>query len=257
MSNYEQRSKVTGATATIAVHLAILLLLAASSLTYLDPPPQEKSLLMEFEPDELPLPEPEPVQVAAGVEPKSEAPSPKKEVKLVQRSEAQHVATKPSEAREATVGDKGDVEVPEPKREKEINQRALFSSANANSKKDTVAAATAKRISDALEAGHPEGNTAKGNTEGEPSAKLKGRTIMGSLPIPGYNVQNSGKVVVRIFVNREGTVTVAQPGFTGTTVNDKSLWDAARNAALKAKFNTSNSAPESQEGTITYIFKLK
>ena len=80
---------------------------------------------------------------------------------------------------------------------------------------------------------------------------------MGSLPLPAYNIQNSGTVVVRIQVNREGTVTSAIAGETGTTVTDRTLWKAAEEAARKAKFNVSRNAPESQQGTITYVFKLK
>jgi len=78
---------------------------------------------------------------------------------------------------------------------------------------------------------------------------------MGSLPLPTYSVQASGRVVVRIMVDRNGNVTSAIPGATGTTVTNKILWDAAKEAALKAKFNTSSTI--SQEGTITYIFTLK
>ena len=77
------------------------------------------------------------------------------------------------------------------------------------------------------------------------------------LPIPSYTVQKAGKVVVQITVNRNGKVTSAIPGAPGTTVTDRTLYEAAKTAALNAHFNISNSAPESQEGTITYIFKLK
>ena len=43
----------------------------------------------------------------------------------------------------------------------------------------------------------------------------------------------------------------------GTTVTDKALWTAARNAAMKAHFNMSAEAPAIQMGTITYKFKLQ
>ena len=77
------------------------------------------------------------------------------------------------------------------------------------------------------------------------------------LKVSDYAVQNSGKVVVLIKVNRDGKVISAVPGYTGTTVSDRTLWEAARKAALEARFNVSRTAPESQEGTITYIFSLK
>ncbi len=80
---------------------------------------------------------------------------------------------------------------------------------------------------------------------------------MGNLPEPEYTVNKSGRVIVRISVDQYGNVVSATPGVTGTTVQDRTLWEAARKAAMKAKFNLSSSAPPVQEGTITYIFRLR
>ena len=115
---------------------------------------------------------------------------------------------------------------------------------------DTLETMAANRVTDALTPRHAQGNPAE-----EPSAKLEGRSVMGSLPFPVKdNIQKQGIVVVRIYVNREGTVTSAVAGEQGTTVTDKTLWDNAVAAAKKAKFNVSRNAPESQRGTITYDF---
>ena len=64
-------------------------------------------------------------------------------------------------------------------------------------------------------------------------------------------------VVVSIKVDQYGTVTEAVPGAEGTTVTDKDLWNAARQAALKSHFNQKADAPVLQSGTITYKFKLQ
>ena len=124
-----------------------------------------------------------------------------------------------------------------------------------NSKEE--AAQTARVVSNALKAGHPEGNTNKGAVRGEPSVRLEGRSTMGSLPKPAYTVNKEGVVVVKIMVDQYGKVTNAIPGQSGTTVSDPTLWAAAKSAALKARFNVSASAAAVQTGTITYIFKLK
>ena len=79
----------------------------------------------------------------------------------------------------------------------------------------------------------------------------------GTLPRPSYPVQNSGTVVVEIWVDNYGNVQKAVAGIEGTTVTDKELWQAARKAALGAHFNMSADAPALQKGTITYVFKLK
>jgi TonB family protein len=78
----------------------------------------------------------------------------------------------------------------------------------------------------------------------------------GTLPEPDYRIQQSGRVVVRIKVDREGTVIEAKAQQSGSTVMDATLYEAAERAALKAKFNSSPDSPVSQWGTITYVFRL-
>ena len=242
------RANWIGIGLTAVFHALLLVLCFSSGLKYIYPPPQEQAVLMEF--PEEPLPE----QVEVGSEPRSETPDPEAPVQLVKRSESPVKGTKANEAEEATVGDDGDVEVPEPKRE--IDRRALFPSA-ANNKKDTLAPQTSSQPSPRFDEGHASGNTMTGSSDGEPSARLAGRNVVGSLLKPSYGVQKSGRVVVKISVDREGNVTDAIPGVEGTSVTDRSLWSAAREAALQAHFNANPKAPVSQEGTITYIFKLQ
>ena len=62
---------------------------------------------------------------------------------------------------------------------------------------------------------------------------------------------------MEIWVDRDGKVTSANAGVTGTTVTNEKLWNAATEAALKARFNMKKDAPEKQRGTITYIFRLE
>lgn len=78
-----------------------------------------------------------------------------------------------------------------------------------------------------------------------------------SLPVPKYEVQKEGKVVVEISVDRSGNVTKAVAGVKGSSTLDGDLLKVAKDAAMKAKFNRSNDAPLLQNGFITYIFRLK
>ena len=247
----ETRSILSGGVLAFVANGMLVAGLCVGGFTYLDPPPPEKEqILIEFEQVEVQKPK----QRRDGTKPRAEVPS--KEIKLVQQSQAQNLGTKTNEAQEATVGDKGDVEVPEPPR-KEINKRALFSSAKNKTEKDTLAAQTAREVTDALKAGHALGNTKTGETSGEPKANLKGRTLNGSLPRPSYPVQATGTVVVDIWVDNYGNVQKAIAGSEGTTVTNTELWNEARKAAMGAHFNMSADAPAMQKGTITYIFKLK
>ncbi|RUT77946.1 cell envelope integrity protein TolA [Ancylomarina longa] len=87
------------------------------------------------------------------------------------------------------------------------------------------------------------------------SYDLKGRNSL-SIPKPKYSLQESGKVVVEITVDKNGKVVNARPGMPGTTTGNSILFDAARKAALKAVFNSDSNAPAYQKGTITYHFQL-
>lgn len=258
--NYKQErirqariSKAIGISLAAGLHVGLVVFGCFSGLQYLYPPPPEQTpVLIDFSEAEYS----KPVQQKRGTEPKSAEPQPEKKIDLIQKSEAQMEGTKANEAPEATVGEDGDVEVPEPPRKKEINRRALFHAAENNTKKDTLAPQTSDEISEKLKTGHSQGNTVTGKTDGTPTAKVKGRSTVGNIPLPSYPVQEDGTVVVDILVDQNGKVISATPGGQGTTVTDKQLWTAARNAAMNTHFNTSYNAPVQQPGTITYIFKL-
>lgn len=77
------------------------------------------------------------------------------------------------------------------------------------------------------------------------------------LPPPEYPGQKNGKVVVKVWVNKEGKVVKAEAGEKGSTLYDKTFLSASENAALQAHFDVAADAPEMQVGTITYVFRLK
>ncbi len=83
---------------------------------------------------------------------------------------------------------------------------------------------------------------------------LAGRSLIGALPVPNYTTQAEGRVVIAITVDEKGRVTSASLQLASSTTNNSRLITAAREAALKARFNQSEEFVQS--GTITYIFKL-
>lgn len=236
---------------TVVVHIGITVTGFVSGLKYMYPPPEEQAMLIDFSEDVAEIPEQE-----ISSQPSAPEANLDEDIKLVQASQAQEQGTKTNEAPEAVNDDFGDVEKPQPPRKKEIDRRALFHAADNKTEKDTLAAQTAAKVSEALKAGHAQGNIRTGNTDDEPVAHLAGRQVLGGLQKPDFTVQQAGKVVVRIKVDQYGKVLEAVPGVQGTTVTDKTLWEAAKTAALKASFNMSSDAPAVQEGTITYIFRL-
>ncbi len=85
---------------------------------------------------------------------------------------------------------------------------------------------------------------------------LLGRGVVGELPQPAYPGGNvSGKVVIRVAVDRTGKVTAADYDPRGSTISDADFVEAARRAALQARFAESQAFI--QGGRITYFFRIR
>lgn len=183
-----------------------------------------------------------------------EAPVIKKEEKKTQQEEA----TKPIE-------DKTDLP-PEPDPEPEPQPDKSTSDALSN-------ILNAPKSDGSSKSGHGDDNKAgdKGDSSGDPNASSfygqgKGLDGDGNYNLGGRKALNkerfkqecneSGRVVVRIVVDRNGNVLEATPGQRGTTNNAPCLTEPAKRAALATKFNADSKAPSKQIGTIIYNFSL-
>ena len=103
--------------------------------------------------------------------------------------------------------------------------------------------------------GSASGNSTTGATSGSAGYgdfDLGGRGLIGSLPRPAFNTNTSGKVVVYITVDAAGSVKSANIG-KGTTISDQQIRNAAKEAALRAKFKAV-SGNSLTPGHITYYF---
>ncbi|MDR0559591.1 MAG: TonB family protein [Prevotellaceae bacterium] len=172
-------------------------------------------------------------------------------------------STKPQpkpETKPSDLPEKGDVETqkPEPKK---IDQKSLFQN-NAKGEADEDNPTNVSENSLYKGVGRDDQSTRTENTPIGPdhrqavTATLDGRSVVGSLPLPTYNIQNEGRVVVVIAVDQNGNVVSATATGKGSTVQDQRLWRAAEEAAKKAKFDVKQDAPLRQTGQITYVFKL-
>ena len=253
--NRGRNASLTGILLTVLIHVGALCVVSFTGLKYIYPPPEETSFVLDFQEVE----EEEIVKPKYGREPQGEQVDREKEVELVQRSESPYESAKPNLTPAAKPDDFGDVETPEPEREKEpeLDPRAAFPGM---AKKDTSLTAphSASESSATFKAGQVDGNTETAKTDGTPNAHVEGRKInKATLRKPAYNIQESGRVVVKIWVDQYGKVKKAEPGADGTTITNAKLWAAARSAAMEAVFDMKADAPALQEGTITYIFNLK
>ena len=248
----ERNARITGIVMTVAAHLCALVLVSFSGLKYIYPPPQEQSMLIDFaEAPEIPT------QQLQGREPLAQEVDPGRPVELAQKSESPYEGEVENLTPQTAPDPVGDVDVPTPPQdETTLDPRATFPGM---ARKDTTATTPhdAAEAADGFKAGQARGATASGRTDGKPTAHVQGRNTVGNLPRSVYNVQESGIVVVDIWVDNYGNVAKAVPGGDGTTVLDKTLLNAARNAAMETHFNMSADAPAMQQGTITYYFNLK
>lgn len=248
----ESTSTVVGIVLTVAAHVFAAIVVSFTGFKYIYPPPEETSFLIDFEEEKAPV-----IRQRYGRQPRAEEVDKTKPINLIQKSQSPiESKAKQNLTAQGAPDNFGDVETPVPEQQPEVNKNALFPGM---SKKDTSLTAphSAETATPKFKAGQADGNTVKGVTDGRPNARLKGRSSTGNLPRPTYNVQEEGTVVVTIWVDNYGTVKKAVAGADGTTVTDKALWAAARKAAMDTHFNTTMDAPPMQEGTITYVFKLK
>lgn len=254
------KDKIYGILGTLAVHLAILLVLGFTVLRTVIPE-EEEGILVNFgnvdaaagmfEPQQggmPPLPVPAQTQVS------------REEVLTQDIEESVAVEARKREERrletERSIAEETERRRAEEQRRREdaINSRVAgaFGSGNAQgSSQGDAATGTGNQ-------GSPFGNSDSGANEGVGgygTFNLNGRTLgSGGLPRPEYNVQEEGRIVIDIVVDPRGSVISAVIG-RGTNITDNTLRQSALNAARKARFNNITGA-NNQSGTITYNYRL-
>ena len=73
------------------------------------------------------------------------------------------------------------------------------------------------------------------------------------LPIPVYLAHGGGKITIDIWVLRDGKVTKTEVQ-SSSAITDPMITEYALQAASRTVFNTDETAPNPQRGTITYTF---
>lgn len=142
-------------------------------------------------------------------------------------------------------------------KEPEINRNALFPGKRNTQTGDGGKGNTQGSGNQGDPNGDPNSHNYSGNggSNGNGSYSLAGRSAV-TLPSPTYNSNQQGKIVVKIWVDQQGRVTRVEAPSQGSTISTGAMVEQAKNAAKRARFNASSSAPEQQVGTITYIFKI-
>ena len=134
-----------------------------------------------------------------------------------------------------------------------INRRAMFqSNSDGVDEPEDLGNPYAQEGEDNLAQGDGGGLNPIGNDQLDEG--LRGRGLVGNLPVPSYPGNASGKIVIRVAVDQHGQVTSAAYEPKGSTSSDAALIAAAIEAAKRARFTESRSF--AQGGTITYNFRL-
>lgn len=232
----QNKRRLISAGVTLLVSLAVLSLLFVFSLPYPDPPPPEYGVEMNAE---------ELSDIGNDIDNASEggedvsnnvASNNIEENIVNQDTEDAPISSKRNE----TVTPKKEEQKPA---EPTINQNALFSKG-----KVKQGSGGSQGISEG------NGSGAGGNGDGKGvSFNLGGRGAKELVP-PSSSTASPGKIVVEIFVDKEGNVVRAKAGGKGSTISNRNLEIKCEQAARKCKFARDPNAPEEQKGTITYRF---
>ena len=94
-----------------------------------------------------------------------------------------------------------------------------------------------------------------GSGSGTGGYGLNGRSLVNKGKVH-QECNESGRVVVKIVVDRNGKVVSATPGVRGTTNNNPCLLEPAKKTAFMHKWNLDSNAPSQQVGFVVVNFKL-
>ena len=138
-----------------------------------------------------------------------------------------------------------------------VNQRAMF-----QAPKNTQNLQSEGNKSEGVgEQGSPNGlkdiarYEGNGGSGGGPAYDLGGRGAK-SISSPSKDFSEEGKIVVDIWVDKDGYVQRTEIG-KGTTITNSAMRTSALQAAKNSVFNKDDKAADLQKGTITYTFIIR
>ncbi|KAA2215738.1 cell envelope integrity protein TolA [Maribacter flavus] len=166
------------------------------------------------------------------------------------KAEAERIAQQKREAEEQA------------RQEQEAKKRKLDELMGGLNKSDGTASGSEGDDNRAGDKGSPDGDPYATSYYGSPGSGsgtggygLNGRSLVDKGKVP-QDCNESGRVVVKIVVDRSGKVISATPGVRGTTNNNPCLLEPARKTAFMHKWNLDSNAPSQQIGFVVVNFKL-
>ncbi len=253
-----ENDKRNGRIGTIVFHAGLLILFLFVGLGYQDPPPED-GIEINFGYDD----------VGGGNTESAQMTQPQTQPQQTNEStptEVDEVATQESvDAPAVTTEEESNPEPPKEEVEPDPTPSDRLNSALQST-----------RNGEGAGEGETEGGGDQGDPNGDPNSdsrvgtggsggsgnyRLGGRNAL-ERPMPNYDCSDEGRVVVKVYVDRRGNVTRAEPGdaiTNGPATNTFSscLFDRAKQAALRTKWQGDVNAPEEQVGYIIYNFQKR
>lgn len=247
---------------SIVVHAVLLLLFAFFGLTYLEPPPPEEGITINFGTTDMGkmsqnnAPSTEAIEENQPPQPEITEPVPVESVEedIVTQNTVEAPSIDKKEEEEKTE------EVTEPKEEEKKPDPRLLDAINKMKTSQNQASGGDGTTDQSGDQGSVDGDKNSNNYTGGGAGNgtifsLAGRSMLSSPKIDDQS-QEEGKVVVDIIVDRKGNVVRAIPGARGSNTASSLLYGKAKKAALETKFSANPDAAIEQKGQMTFIFIL-
>ncbi|SEQ70029.1 outer membrane transport energization protein TonB [Hyunsoonleella jejuensis] len=280
MKYLETKHERNSAKITALLAIILLLLLFVVGPPYMDPP-EEYGVAVNFgnsdfgrgnvQPKKPVKSEPKVVEEPPQPEPSKAEPTKAAEAKeeVLTQDNAEEIAIKKqkeAEARAKAIADakaKAEADrIAKEKREQEEKKKKLDALIGGVSKSEGSETGSEGNDNKAGDKGQLDGNPyapsyfgGQGTGSGGVGYGLNGRGRASFKRIK-QDCNESGLVIVKIIVDRNGNVIEAEPGQRGTTNTAKCLLDPAKKIALSHKWPADSKAPSRQIGFVSVNFKL-
>jgi outer membrane biosynthesis protein TonB len=260
MQLVETKNKRIGLTATIVLHVVLVILFIFFGMTHMNPPPEEEGITINFGTSEMGMGDVQPEEVASTSTPQETIDNTPEETPT-EASADQDILTTTEDAPAVETKKKKEEpkEVKEPVKEEPKPDKNL-TDALSNWKNNKNTNSGEGDTQQAGDQGSTDGdlnstNRAGGGQGNGVSFNLSGRSMLAAPRIKDDS-QEEGKVVVDIIVDNTGKVVRATPGARGSTTASSILYEKAQKAAYATKFNANPNAAQEQKGQMTFIFIL-
>ncbi|MCE2496149.1 MAG: energy transducer TonB [Flavobacteriales bacterium] len=245
---------------TISIHVALIIIFFLFGLKYMVPPPEE-GIAINFGNVEAAFGPTSPTKTQSTQTNEVERDVPDVPVESEPVEQIEDVATQ-DDIETVNIDNQEPQEQAAPEKEKQPEEPKPSDELN-NALNDFFNNSESSNEGDAQgsgDMGDPTGNPNAPNYQGNGGTGNSGDYNLGertalTKPKPDYICNEEGKVVVKVWVNRKGTVVRAEPGDRGTTNTADCLLTKAKEAALKTKWQGDVNAAELEVGTIIYRFK--